>query len=251
MTEIYLDDYINAFENADLSTILIGKDENETVITHNDDSLGSSSMVNALKKAVTKQYQRHRFFYNDLWKGTSTLPKDNKHLIQKECSYTENLKKKNIPQGFSSNSLMILKSLPLDKPMREFRESTVFTSVIAGINVGAGFILGVEGGMGVALDTTFHEYPKAYAYGMVKVGITVTVNANLQVGVLTRTPSELDGLSITAAVIKIHYVGGAGIIWFFTKYPKLEYIGFAVCIGIGVGGDFSINAGKFITLNKT
>jgi len=114
-------------------------------------------------------------------------------------------------------------------------------TMVLGISESAQFLIGEEGGIGVAYALRAHPYDKGAAYLAGKVGFDVDLAFNLQVGLWNATPEGLAGtfwgLEVNAGVDGI----GASLGIFMT--PDIKFYGFAIGVGVGVGGGVTVVGG--------
>jgi len=114
-------------------------------------------------------------------------------------------------------------------------------SLVFGISESAQFIVGEEGGVGVAVQLDGGGITKGEGYVAGKLGLDVDVAVNLNVAIWNAPVAELAGgffgievnLDLDVGVSLGIYVSGS----------KLQYMGFSVGIGAGLGGGATVVGG--------
>jgi hypothetical protein len=118
-------------------------------------------------------------------------------------------------------------------------------SFAIGISEAAQLLVGEEGGIGVAFALRPPTDVKGVAYIAGKLGLEIDIAVNLQLGLWKDKPSDLGadfwGLEVSVDVEVAISLGifGAGQI----GTPNQRFAGFAIGIGVGLGGGASIVGG--------
>lgn len=114
-------------------------------------------------------------------------------------------------------------------------------SLVFGISESAQFIVGEEGGVGIAFALDGSGDSKGEGYLAGKLGLDLDVAVNLNVGIWNESPKNLAGAFYGLEVNLDLEVGvSLGI---YVTGSELQYMGFSVGIGAGVGGGATIVGG--------
>jgi hypothetical protein len=114
-------------------------------------------------------------------------------------------------------------------------------SLVFGISESAQFILGEEGGVGVAVQLDGGGITKGEGYVAGKLGLDIDVAVNLNVAIWSAPVGELAGGFFGVEVNLDLEVGiSLGI---YVSGDHLQYMGFSVGIGAGLGGGATVVGG--------
>lgn len=114
-------------------------------------------------------------------------------------------------------------------------------SLVIGISESAQFVVGEEGGVGVAfaLDNTGDSKGEGYFAG--KLGFDVEVSINLNLGIWNAPPAKLSG-GFWGLQVNLDLEVGVSL-GILMSGDQLQYMGFSVGVGVGVGGGATIVGG--------
>jgi len=114
-------------------------------------------------------------------------------------------------------------------------------SLVYGISESAQFIIGEEGGTGVAIGLGGEGKVLGESYVAGKLGLDIDVAINLNIGIWTAPPEKLAGGFFGIQVNLDLEVGvSLGIL---LSGDELQYMGFSVGVGVGVGGGATVLGG--------
>lgn len=113
-------------------------------------------------------------------------------------------------------------------------------SMAIGVSESGQFIIGEEGGVGIAFGLAENGGVQGTAYLAGKLGLDIDASVNVQVGLWNAPPSKLAGafyglevnLDLEVGVSLGVYVSG-----------DLQYVGFSIGVGVGVGGGVTVVGG--------
>lgn len=113
-------------------------------------------------------------------------------------------------------------------------------SMTIGITESAQFIIGEEGGIGIAFALNNSGNVKGMGFVAGKLGLDIDVGINLQVGLWNCAPEALAG---TFYGLEVAVDLEAAVTLGIYTTPKLDAFGFALGVGVGLGGGVSVVGG--------
>jgi hypothetical protein len=114
-------------------------------------------------------------------------------------------------------------------------------SLVMGISESAQFIVGEEGGVGIAIPLGTGSAVKGAGYVAGKLGLDIDVAINLNVGIWGAPPEKLAG-SFFGVQVNLDLEVGVSL-GIYVSGDELHYMGFSVGIGVGLGGGATIVGG--------
>lgn len=114
-------------------------------------------------------------------------------------------------------------------------------SLVIGISECAQFIVGEEGGVGIALALDKSGDSKGFGYFAGKLGLDVDAAINLNLGIWNAPPAKLAG-GFWGIQVNLDLEVGVSL-GILMSGDKLQYMGFSVGVGVGVGGGATIVGG--------
>ncbi len=114
-------------------------------------------------------------------------------------------------------------------------------TLVIGISESAQIIAGEEGGIGVAISSGGTQSVAGVVYVAGKIGFDIDVAVNLQVGLWA---SDIHGLGGDFVGLEVNLDLDVGVSLGVFMHPKdLSFYGFAIGLGVGVGGGATIVGG--------
>ncbi|NTU63617.1 MAG: hypothetical protein HGB05_09475 [Chloroflexi bacterium] len=122
------------------------------------------------------------------------------------------------------------------------KASGLFSTISVGVSAEIIFLVGGYGGLGCAWDIAKRESPKGYGYVTGELGLKVAADFNLQVAIFNKLPSQLN-VNVFGLNVGVYYGPGASFTVFMTDLSNLTILGYAVAVGVGVGGGAAVFGG--------
>jgi len=133
----------------------------------------------------------------------------------------------------------VAKSTIIQPGLQAAYASKEVMSCVIGISESAQFIVGEEGGIGIAQDSTGKTKGTAYLAG--KLGLDIDVAINLQTSLWA---ADLAGLAGDFVGLEVNLDLDVGVcLGIYLKPKDLSFYGFSIGIGAGVGGGVTIVGG--------
>jgi hypothetical protein len=122
------------------------------------------------------------------------------------------------------------------------KSTQLFSTITLGVSAEAIVGIGGMGGLGCAWDIAKREGPKGNGYATLELGLKIAADINLQVAIFNKLPSQLT-TDIYGLNVGIYYFGGVSFLIFYTG-QNLDLLGYAIAVGVGVGGGAAVFGGK-------
>jgi NAD kinase len=124
----------------------------------------------------------------------------------------------------------------------ETKASGLFSTVSVGVSAELVVFVGGYGGLGCAWDIAKREGPKGYGFATAELGLKVAADINVQAAIFNQLPSQLNE-NIFGLNVGIYALGGASFTMFYTDINNLTILGYAISIGVGMGGGAAVFGG--------
>lgn len=122
------------------------------------------------------------------------------------------------------------------------KASDLFSTICVGVSAEIIFLVGGYGGLGCAWDIAKREGPKGYGFATAELGLKIAADVNVQAAIFNQLPSQLNeyvyGLNVGA-----YGMAGVSFTMFFTDIDNLTVLGYAISIGVGIGGGAAVFGG--------
>ena len=197
--------------------------------------------------ATKKFYAANQALVDTTTMNSNDVASKDKGFVAKINSNTSAYQKKNLTQPATDESSKGIFGETggggiFGPTLDKVKATDLFTTIGVGMSVEAVAIVGGLGGLGVSFDIAKRELFKGYGYATLEVGLKVAVDINIQAAIFNRLPSNLT-TQIYGFNVGVNFGLGATFSVFYTGMG-VAILGYAISIGIGVGGGAAVFGGK-------
>ncbi len=122
------------------------------------------------------------------------------------------------------------------------KASGLFSTVSVGVSAELVFLIGGYGGLGCAWDIAKREGPKGYGFATGELGLKIAGDVNVQAAIFNQLPSQLNE-NVFGLNVGVYAGGGVSFAVFFTDLDNLTILGYAISVGVGIGGGAAVFGG--------